>query len=210
MPYCRIVANCESLSKVILPLRSRCLQIRVPAPSTAEVVEVLTGISKREGFNLPRPLAQSISNFSKRNLRRAIMMLQTAKLKNENLTDKTFVPAPEYEVYTKDIAKAVLQEQSPKQLRSIRTKLYELLTKGITADMIFGILAREFLKKPSPNEKANQGASLPEPIKPEVLKFAVMFEHRCKEGSKAIFHLEAFLARVMALYKGYQIKSMSR
>jgi replication factor C subunit 3/5 len=108
MPYCRIVANCESLSKVILPLRSRCLQIRVPAPSTAEVVEVLTGISKREGFNLPRPLAQSISNFSKRNLRRAIMMLQTAKLKNENLTDKTFVPAPEYEVYTKDIAKACI------------------------------------------------------------------------------------------------------
>ena len=76
--------------------------------------------------------------------------------------------------------------------------------------MIFGILAREFLKKPSPGDNKNQNASLPEPIKPEVLKFAVMFEHRCKEGSKAIFHLEAFLARVMALYKGYQIKSMSR
>lgn len=73
--------------------------------------------------------------------------------------------------------------------------------------MIFGILAREFLKKPSQNENKNQSASLPEPIKPEVLKFAVMFEHRCKEGSKAIFHLEAFLARVMALYKGYMIKS---
>lgn len=91
----------------------------------------------------------------------------------------------------------------------IRTKLYELLTKGITADMIFGILAREFLKKPSPGDK-QQSASVPEPIKPEVLKFAVMFEHRCKEGSKAIFHLEAFLARVMALYKGYQIKSQGR
>jgi len=33
MPYCRIVANCESLSKVIQPLRSRCLQVRVPAPT---------------------------------------------------------------------------------------------------------------------------------------------------------------------------------
>lgn len=73
--------------------------------------------------------------------------------------------------------------------------------------MIFGILSREFLRKPSAAENKNQNASLPEPIKPEVLKFAVMFEHRCKEGSKAIFHLEAFLARVMALYKGYMIKS---
>ena len=33
MPTCRIIANAESLSKVIAPLRSRCLQIRVPAPS---------------------------------------------------------------------------------------------------------------------------------------------------------------------------------
>lgn len=78
------------------------------------------------------------------------MMLQTAKLKNENLSDKTYIPAPEYEVYTKEIAKDVLKEQSPKMLRAIRSKLYELLTKGITADMIFGILAREFLKKASP------------------------------------------------------------
>lgn len=48
---------------------------------------------------------------------------------------------------------------------------------------------------------------MPEQIKPDVLKFAVMFEHRCKDGSKAIIHLEAFLARVMALYKGYMIKN---
>jgi len=47
---------------------------------------------------------------------------------------------------------------------------------------------------------------VPDPIKPEVLKFAVMFEHRCRDGAKAIIHLEAFLARVMSLYKGYSIK----
>lgn len=75
MPYCRIVANCESLSKVILPLRSRCMQIRVPAPNQSEVLDVLNYIGKKEGFNLPKPLAHSITNFSKRNLRRAIMML---------------------------------------------------------------------------------------------------------------------------------------
>ena len=37
-------------------------------------------------------------------------MLQTAKLKNDNLTEKTFVPAPEYETYTRDIAKDVIHE----------------------------------------------------------------------------------------------------
>jgi replication factor C subunit 3/5 len=43
---------------------------------------------------------------------------------------------------------------------------------------------------------------IPEVVKPEILKFAVMFDHRCKEGSKAIIHLEAFIARVMSIYKG--------
>lgn len=132
------------------------------------------------------------------------MMLQTTKLKTENLTEKTFVPAPEYETFTKDIAKDVIHEQSPKQLRMIRTKLYELLTKGITADMIFGVLSREFLKKST--QQGPNNATLPEAIKHEVLRFAVMFEHRCKEGTKAIIHLEAFLARVMALIKGYQVR----
>jgi replication factor C subunit 3/5 len=47
---------------------------------------------------------------------------------------------------------------------------------------------------------------MPELLKPEVLKFAVMFEHRCKEGAKVIIHLEAFIARIMSLYKGFVIK----
>lgn len=123
------------------------------------------------------------------------MMLQTMKLKTEELKETTSVPMPEYENYTKKIADQVKAEQSPKQLRQIRTQLYELLTKGITADMIFGVLMNHFLK------------IMPDIIRPEILKFAVMFEHRCKSGAKAIMHLEAFLARVMAIYKGFTVKN---
>ena len=90
------------------------MQIRVPAPSTNEVGLILKYISQKEGFNLPPPLILSITNLSRRNLRRAIMMLQTIKLKHENLSEKTFVPRPEYETYTVEIAKDVIGEQSPK------------------------------------------------------------------------------------------------
>jgi replication factor C subunit 3/5 len=75
MPSCRIIANCESLSKVIMPLRSRCLQVRVPAPKENEVAEILKKIATRESFDLPPSLALSIANHSRRNVRRAIMML---------------------------------------------------------------------------------------------------------------------------------------
>jgi replication factor C subunit 3/5 len=90
-------------------------------------------------------------------------------------------------------------DQSPQQLKLIRGKLYELLTKGITADVIFQTLCREFLKS------QNSKSTLPDAIKPSVLRFAVMFESRCREGSKPIIHLEAFLARTMALLKQAQI-----
>ena len=70
-----------------------------------------------------------------------------------------------------------------------------MLTKGITADIIFGTLCREFLKSQTSK------STLPEAIKPAVLRFAVQFEGRCREGSKPIIHIEAFLARTMALLK---------
>ena len=204
MPFCRIIANCESLSKVIQPVRSRCLQVRVPAPTSEQVKVVLNTIAQREHFELPTDLCQTICGQSRRNMRRAIMMLQTVKLKNASLSNKSYVPCPEYESYTKEIAKDVISEQSPKQLRAIRAKLYELLTKGITPDMIFQVLTREFLK--SAGDK-KMGGSMPEQVKPEILRFAVLFEHRCKEGAKAIIHLEAYLARVMCLYKGAMVNS---
>lgn len=40
-------------------------------------------------------------------------------------------------------------------------------------------------------------------LKPEVIKWAAFYEHRCKTGSKVIFHLEAFVAKYMRLYERY-------
>ena len=67
-------------------------------------------------------------------------------MKTPSLHANTQVPRPDYEGFIAEIAMDVVREQSPQQLRQIRTKLYELLTKGITADVIFQNLAREFLK----------------------------------------------------------------
>lgn len=110
MPSCRIIANCESLSKVIQPLRSRCLQVRVPAPKEVMIAELLKNIAKKEYFELPPTLAMNIAHAARRNTRRAIMMLQTIRLKNSNLGPTTFVPKPDYEGFIGEIAKDVCRE----------------------------------------------------------------------------------------------------
>ena len=61
MPTCRIIANCESLSKVIMPLKSRCLQIRVPAPKEEVLANLLGKIAAKEKFELPTQVALSIA-----------------------------------------------------------------------------------------------------------------------------------------------------
>ena len=194
MPYCRIVANAESLSRVIMPVRSRCLQIRVPAPTNDEIGAVLKSICVDQKIDLPPKLSHEIAHASNRNLRKAIMMLQSVCLKtNAHPTDRTTVPVPEYESFVKEIVMDTLKEQSPKNLRHIRTKLYELLTKGITAEIIFLLLVRFFMKR------------VDQSLQKHVLKYATIFEHRCKAGSKAIMHIEAYLARMMATVKAHQV-----
>jgi len=38
---------------------------------------------------------------------------------------------------------------------------------------------------------------------------AAVYEHRLQEGQKAIFHLEAFVAKFMSEYKQYMVSMLS-
>ena len=88
------------------------------------------------------------------------------------------------------MASEVLQEQSPAKLVSCRTKFYDLLSNCIPADTILRTLASELQKRMESAE-----------LKHMVMEMAAYYEHRMQCGSKAIFHLEAFLAKFMSHYK---------
>ncbi|XP_022659725.1 replication factor C subunit 3-like isoform X2 [Varroa jacobsoni] len=69
MASCRLILMCNSTTKVIPAIRSRCLGLRVPAPTAHEIVGILQGISKRENLSLPEELAKRIAAESYGNLR---------------------------------------------------------------------------------------------------------------------------------------------
>ena len=69
MTTCRIFLVTNSTSKVIPAIKSRCLNIRVPAPTKEDVIRVLQSVCKKEGCNLPSKLAEKIAEKSKRNMR---------------------------------------------------------------------------------------------------------------------------------------------
>jgi hypothetical protein len=82
----RLILVCSSPSKVIEPLRSRCLGVRVPAPAQSDMITVLTATATKEGLTLPTSFAAKIAAQSGRNMRRALLLLEAAKVQQYPFT----------------------------------------------------------------------------------------------------------------------------
>lgn len=193
---CRLILCANSISQVIPAIKSRCLSLRVPAPSGDQIKAILQQISKKEGLSLPQELSERIVEKSDRNLRRAILMLETCKVQQYPFTPDQEVFEPDWQVYLRDTAKQILSEQSPKKLMDIRGRLYELLVHGIPDDIIFKVLLQELLK------------SCDMQLKTKVVGLAALYEYQMHRGSKKIFHIEAFIANFMSLYLNYLEESV--
>jgi replication factor C subunit 3/5 len=80
MKTCRLIMSCSSLTKVINPIRSRCLCIRVAAPTVEEIKNSLAKIQLSENVDIPEKVMFSIAENSNRNLRKAINNLQLSNI----------------------------------------------------------------------------------------------------------------------------------
>eukprot|EP00126_Sphaerothecum_destruens_P007577 Sdes_comp19900_c0_seq3m12282 len=188
---CRLILSSSNSSKIISPIRSRCLSIRVSAPSQEEIMRVLEKISQSEGIELPVVLAERIATVSERNLRKAILTLEACKAKSSTLTEKSSIPITDWEQFLKETSSKILGEQTPQRLLEIRSRLYELMSHCIPPSVIIKTLCSELIK------------NLDNSLKVETIHWAAFYEHRIQCGSKSIYHLEAFVAKFMSIYKAY-------
>lgn len=143
-------------------------------------------------------------------------MLESAHTQNPQLDSTVKAPRCDWEEYIVKLAAEVTGEQSPQKLLqgetnarstkyvipllqrlltpihslSAREMLYELLINCIPSSVIMKSLTIELLK------------NCDDSLKVEVVKWAAFYEGRMN-GGKEIFHLEAFVAKFMALYKEY-------
>jgi replication factor C subunit 3/5 len=110
---------------------------------------------------------------------------------SEKITDTTHIPPPDWEALIEQIARQIVEERSPQRLLQVRASLYDLLSHCIDSTTIIKTLTWKLIPKTD------------DALKPEVIKWAAFYEHRCKMGAKQIFHLEAFVAKYMRLYERY-------
>lgn len=120
---CRIILCCENYSKVIEPLRSRTLFIRVPAPSKKEMANILNVDQK----HLPK----------------------TSNIRKAQLMNMSNITKMEWEEYICNLAKDIIDG---KPLLNIREYFYKLLSVGVPDYIIFQTLTNELIRLQPENQ----------------------------------------------------------
>ncbi|CAI2373456.1 unnamed protein product [Moneuplotes crassus] len=197
MSECRIIFQCESLSRVIDPLKSRCALVRVPAPTYDTVAERMKDIAKMENLSISTKTIDMIARRSKRNMRKAIMLLQIYSVNFTSISDIGKALSLGYEQIISEILKDLISEQSATRVKVIRNKFYQLISKGISTECIFVNLIRFLM----------QSDSLDSNVRYEITKLACEYDFRSKLGARSIFHLEGFICQAMVVIKKSKIQS---
>ena len=193
---CRIIMVCDSVTKVIEPLRSRCLGIRVAAPTESDIAKVLTSVGQKEGLKVATQLVDRLVKSSDRNLRRALLQLEATKVAvgQLELPSNASIQNADWEFVCFDIVTMIRKVQSATQLKAIRTKLNDLLSHAVPADVILRHI--QVLLLPHIDDE----------ISGEICKVIAKFDHNLAKGTKPIFHLEACIARIMQVLAAFNME----
>ncbi|KAI0956092.1 hypothetical protein AcV7_006591 [Taiwanofungus camphoratus] len=191
MSNMRIILCANSTSRLIAPIKSRCLLMRVAAPTAQEMEEVLRYVGKKEGFDVPDKIAADIVEDANGNLRKAVLVLEALKMQSTDLDKPITIAKPDWETYCHKVADMIVQDQSPARVMEVRAKLYELLSHCIPPTIVLKTIADRVVEQ------------VDESLKSDIMHWAAVYEVRMRIGNKKIFHLEAWVVKVMSLYKHF-------
>ncbi|KAE8215088.1 hypothetical protein CF327_g1621 [Tilletia walkeri] len=192
MSNLRLILCATSTSKIIAPIRSRCLLMRVGAPQLDEMRVVLQSVALREKFSVSDGVVEKIYADSKGNMRKALLVLEALRMQSSSskeLSGDIAIAAPDWETYAHATAEAIIKSQTPEQLLIVRGMLYELLVHCIPPSLILKTILERLVVR------------VDDAIRASLVEKAALFDVRCRTGSKAIFHLEAFVAQAMHIIK---------
>lgn len=182
---CKIIMSTQNLSSLIEPIRSRCFQIRIPAPSECKILSVIKEVSKVENLNKSVSFLKHISGNCQNNMRIALLMLQTAVIKNIKNPEK--IPIPEWQIYLNQLAMGIYKNSI--NMSVIRNNFFQLLMSQIQVTVIINHITKKLLPYCNTFVK-----------KCKLLEIAQKYDFESRSGKYNIFHLEAFAANVSAFF----------
>jgi replication factor C subunit 3/5 len=186
---CKFILCSYQISKIIEPLRSRCLDVRVPKPTNSDILETLFWISSNEGFTIPYKIYTKILRECQRDVKVAIWMLDMYRMniRDFKLSWKlSLLPILNtfQNIYNK---KKNINLSNIIQCRLI---FNNILITNINGTEIMAQLLDIILTNCS---------SYPQEVLLKIIEIFSEFENRLSKGKRSIIHLEGLLISLFHL-----------
>lgn len=201
MKTCRIVLVCDNASKIIGPLRSRCLCVRIPAPEDDEIRQFLTALAKKEDCILPDNVREELVRRADGDVRLAINELQmlASQRTGGNNSPLDLESLPERYPWKHELrgaAQLMTADLTKANFGLIRGKLFEVLSAQIPGEMIIRTLYDELTRMPNVTDR----------MKVVIAEQAGMASYALSRTyeERSMLQLESFCLQVIALFEEYE------
>ena len=185
---CRFIMWCYSLSKVIEPLRSRCLCIHIPTQTDEQLYKWMYNICCLEKIKIKPNIIESILAKSNGNLKSILWKLDLYRYNNKI-----------YNSYEEGINKIIneiisiknnkiIDPAFPINIPKIREYIYKMYVTNISLNIIIKDILKSILfhNKDITKEQIN-----------DIINSASEFEYRLSKKRRDIIHLEAFVINII-------------
>ncbi len=185
---CRFIMWCYSLSKVIEPLRSRCLCIHIPTQTDEQLYKWMYNICCLEKIKIKSSIMESILAESNGNLKSILWKLDLYRYNNKI-----------YNSYEEGINRIVneiisiknnklIEPSYPINIPKIREYIYKMYVTNISLNIIIkDILKNILLLNKDINNKQID----------DIINSASEFDYRLSKKRRDIIHLEAFVINII-------------
>ena len=188
---CKFILSGKQITKVIDPLISRCLILRMALPNNTDIMKILMNISVNENKFLSMDEYSDIVLNCNNNIKVAITNLELKYHgidNNESWKDKI-------KIIIKLMQKILVKDIKQSTINEIRDILYKIFITNINGTQII----KELLYQILTNLKDYS-------LSHEIIDICIHYENSLANGKRSIIHLEAFIFNIIdLLYKKYNI-----
>ncbi|MFW6141997.1 MAG: replication factor C small subunit [Candidatus Saliniplasma sp.] len=180
----RFVFSCNNSSKIIDPIRSRCVQLYYRPLSKNDVKSWLKKIIENEGLEVEEDAVKVLINYGKGNLRKITNLLQLSSASSNTIKEGDII---EYNKLTgSSDVKRLLKDAFRKDFLKVREELYELMIdEGLSGRELLVKLHEELFKIPMDDK-----------TRMRIVQKMADVDYDLLEGSNDDIHLKNLLAHI--------------
>ena len=179
---CKFVMWCTSLSKIIKPLKSRCVQIRVYRPNINDMFKYAITVAANENLHISLKDFNSMCVRSEGNIKKLLWEIEYNK---RNITDML-----EYNNYLLKINNLLLDKNmNSTKIITMQTCLFDIMATNINMSDVMVDILNNLIKSNKISEKN----------KKQIILESVEINLKLSNARRDIMHIEAFLYMVIQL-----------